>query len=67
MQLDSWTRFDAGLRYVTQVADRPVTLRARVENLADEDQWVAVGGFPGANYLTLGAPRTLRLSLSTDF
>ncbi len=67
VELDSWTRFDAGLRYVTQVADRPVTLRARVENLADEDQWVAVGGFPGANYLTLGAPRILRLSLSTDF
>ncbi|WP_296170062.1 TonB-dependent siderophore receptor [uncultured Brevundimonas sp.] len=67
VELDSWTRFDAGVRYVTQVADRPVTLRARVENLADEDQWVAVGGFPGANYLTLGAPRTLRLSLSTDF
>ena len=66
-QLDSWTRFDAGVRYVSQIADRPVTLRARVENLADEDQWVAVGGFPGANYLTLGAPRTLRLSLSTDF
>jgi len=67
VQLDSWTRFDAGVRYVTQIADRPITLRARVENLADEDQWVAVGGFPGANYLTLGAPRTLRLSLSTDF
>ena len=67
VQLDSWTRFDAGVRFVTEVADRPVTLRARVENLADEDQWVAVGGFPGANYLTLGAPRTLRLSLSTDF
>lgn len=67
VELDSWTRFDAGVRYVTQIADRPVTLRARVENLADEDQWVAVGGFPGANYLTLGAPRTLRLSLSTDF
>ena len=67
VELDSWTRFDAGLRYVTQVADRPITLRARIENLADEDQWVAVGGFPGANYLTLGAPRTLRLSLSTDF
>ena len=67
VELDSWTRFDAGVRYVTQVADRPVTLRARIENLADEDQWVAVGGFPGANYLTLGAPRTLRLSLSTDF
>jgi iron complex outermembrane recepter protein len=65
--LDSWTRLDAGVRYAADIAGRPVTLRARVENLADEDQWVAVGGYPGANYLTLGAPRTLRLSLSTDF
>lgn len=67
VDLDAWTRFDAGLRYSRDVGGRPVTLRARIENLADEDQWVAVGGFPGANYLTLGAPRTLRLSLSTDF
>lgn len=67
VELDGWTRFDAGLRYAAEVAGRPVTLRARVENLAGEDQWVAVGGYPGANYLTLGAPRTLRLSLSTDF
>lgn len=67
VELDSWTRFDAGLRYAADIAGRPVTLRARVENLADEDQWVAVGGYPGANYLTLGAPRTLRVSLSTDF
>jgi len=65
--LDSWTRFDAGVRYAADIGGRPVTLRARIENLADEDQWVAVGGYPGANYLTLGAPRTLRLSVSTDF
>jgi iron complex outermembrane receptor protein len=67
VELDSWTRFDAGLRYAADLAGRPVTLRARVENLADEDHWVAVGGYPGANYLTLGASRTLRVSLSTDF
>lgn len=67
VELSSWTRFDAGVRYAADIAGRPVTLRARIENLADEDQWVAVGGYPGANYLTLGAPRTLRLSLSTDF
>ncbi len=67
VELDSWTRFDAGVRYEADVAGRPITLRARVENLADEDQWVAVGGYPGANYLTPGAPRTLRLSVSTDF
>jgi iron complex outermembrane receptor protein len=65
--LESWTRFDAGVRYAFDVSGKPVTVRARVENIADKDQWVAVGGYPGANYLTLGAPRTLRVSISTDF
>ncbi|RYG18357.1 MAG: TonB-dependent receptor [Caulobacteraceae bacterium] len=67
VELESWTRFDAGVRYAFVAGDKPVTLRARVENVADEDQWVAVGGFPGSNYLTLGAPRTFRLSISTEF
>lgn len=67
VELDSWTRMDAGLRYDAEAAGRPITLRARIENLTDEDHWVAVGGYPDANYLTLGAPRTLRVSLSTDF
>lgn len=67
VQLASWTRFDAGVRYETEAMGRPLALRARVENLADEDHWVAVGGYPGSNYLTLGAPRTLRLSVSTEF
>ena len=65
--LDSWTRFDAGVRYAFEAGGKPLTLRGRVENLADEDQWVAVGGYPGANYLTLGAPRTFRLSISAEF
>ncbi|MBU1347972.1 MAG: TonB-dependent siderophore receptor [Alphaproteobacteria bacterium] len=67
VQLDSWTRFDAGVRYDFQAGGRPLTARARIENVADEDQWVAVGGFPGANYLTLGAPRTLSISVSAEF
>ncbi|NGM51462.1 TonB-dependent receptor [Caulobacter sp. 602-2] len=67
VELGSWTRFDIGARYAFEAGDRPVTLRARIENLADKNQWVAVGGYPGANYLTLGAPRTLRLSVTTDF
>ena len=67
VQLDSWTRLDAGVRYAFEASGRPLTVRARVENLADENQWVAVGGFPGANYLTLGAPRTLSLSISAEF
>ena len=67
VELDSWTRLDAGVRYGFEAGGRPLTLRARVENLADEDQWVAVGGYPGANYLTLGAPRSFSVSLSVDF
>ena len=67
VQLDSWTRFDAGVRYAFEAGGRPLVARARVENLADEDQWVAVGGYPGANYLSLGAPRTLSVSVSAEF
>ncbi|WGM30072.1 TonB-dependent siderophore receptor [Brevundimonas sp. NIBR11] len=67
VQLESWTRFDAGVRYAFTVGGRDLTARARVENIADENQWVAVGGYPGANYLTLGAPRTLSVSVSTAF
>lgn len=67
VELDAWTRFDAGVRYAFEAGDTPVALRVRVENLADEDQWVAVGGYPGANYLTLGAPRSFSVSLSADF
>ena len=67
VELDSWTRFDAGVRYAFEAGGKPLTVRARVENVADEDQWVAVGGYPGSNYLTLGAPRTYRLSISAEF
>lgn len=67
VDLSSFTRFDAGIRYAFEAGGKAMTIRARVENLADKDQWVAVGGYPGANYLTLGAPRTLRVSLTTDF
>ena len=67
LELEEWTRFDAGLRYAFVAGGKDLTVRARVENLADEDQWVAVGGYPGSNYLTLGAPRTFRLSVSAEF
>lgn len=67
LELEEWTRFDGGLRYAFVAGGKDLTVRARVENLADEDQWVAVGGYPGSNYLTLGAPRTFRLSVSAEF
>lgn len=66
VSLESFTRLDLGARYTFEAAGKAVTLRARVENLADSDDWVSVGGFPGANYLVLGAPRTVLVSASVD-
>lgn len=67
IQLDSWTRLDAGVRYETTLYDRGVTFRARMENLTDESYWASAGGFPGANYLVLSAPRSVFVSVSADF
>jgi len=44
-----------------------LTLRARVENVADADYWASAGGFPGSSYLTVGAPRTVMLSGTYEF
>lgn len=66
-EVDSWTRFDVGLRYATFWGDTPVTVRARVENVTDESYWASVGGFPGSNYLVQGAPRTFLTNVTVDF
>ena len=67
VELDSWTRLDLGVRYTLDAGERPVTLRARIENVTDEAYWASTGGFPGANYLILGNPRTVMVSASVDF
>jgi len=66
-EIGSWTRVDLGLRYATVWDGAPVTLRARVENVANESYWASVGGYPGANYLVQGAPRTFLTSVTVDF
>ncbi|MDQ8020522.1 MAG: TonB-dependent siderophore receptor [Moraxellaceae bacterium] len=62
LKFESWTRWDIGARYTTQVAGRPVVLRANIENLFDKEYWLTAG-----NYVTVGAPRTYVLSASVDF
>ncbi len=61
LRFNSWTRFDIGTRYVTEVMGKPVVLRAAVENLFDKSYWLTAG-----TYVTVGAPRTLMLSASFD-
>ncbi|CAB3846411.1 MULTISPECIES: TonB-dependent receptor [Achromobacter] len=67
LKVPGWTRFDAGLRYMMDVDGHVVTLRARVENIANRNYWASVGGYPGNGYLVLGGPRTFSLSASMDF
>jgi iron complex outermembrane recepter protein len=66
--LPDWTRFDIGLRYalddVAGPTGKPVTLRFNVENVLDANYWAGGGG---ATTLSLGAPRTFRLALTTEF
>ncbi len=67
LKVPSWTRLDLGVRYLAQIAERPVVLRARLDNVTDEDDWISVGGFPGANYMVLGNPLTFSVSASMEF
>lgn len=66
--LPSWNRLDVGVRYAMPVGQsRMLTLRARLDNVADKSYWASAGGFPGAGYLTVGQPRTLTMSATVDF
>ena len=66
-QLDAWTRLDIGARYTIPMETNNLVLRARIENLTGEDYWASAGGFPGANYLVLGAPQTISVSATVSF
>lgn len=61
--IPSWNRFDFGARYSASVLGHYTTFRASVLNVTNKAYWAsAIGG-----YLSQGAPRTLLLSLTTDF
>lgn len=66
-ELPSWNRLDASARYAFAVNGYNVTLRARVDNLANKNYWASAGGAQGAGYLVLGAPRTFALSVGVEF
>ena len=66
MELDAWTRFDLGARYVFVAGETPVTLRVGVDNVANERYWAsAFDSFAIA--LLQGQPRTVKASISADF
>ena len=67
LKVGAWNRLDLGVRYLTEVQGKLVTLRLRIDNVADKNYWASVGGYPGSGYLTVSAPRTVSLSASVDF
>lgn len=64
LRAPSWTRVDMGARYATSIASKKVVLRATVDNVFGRKYWA--GAFAD-NFLTVGAPRTYRVSASVDF
>jgi iron complex outermembrane receptor protein len=68
MSIPSWTRYDLGARYLTDIGGKLVTFRAQLNNVTDRDYWASVGGASVSNrYLVLGAPRTFVVSATVDF
>lgn len=59
--IPSWVRYDLGARYQTVINKTPVTFRANVENVFDKHYWSGVFSNT-AGYVTLGGPRTFKLS-----
>lgn len=69
LELDSWTRFDLGARYVALVGDTPLTLRFNVDNVANKRYWAsAYNAFSAfGSRLLQGGPRTFKASASIEF
>ncbi|MBS7779973.1 TonB-dependent siderophore receptor, partial [Acidovorax sp. CCYZU-2555] len=62
-QIPGWTRYDLGARYRFVSGNVPITIRASIENVAGRNYWQSAA----REGLTMGAPRTLLVSLSADF
>jgi iron complex outermembrane receptor protein len=62
-KISGWNRFDFGVQYKLQALEYPVVLRARVENAFDANYWAGVDG----GWVTMGLPRTVKLSATVDF
>jgi len=65
--LPDWTRFDIGARYAFEnpgAKGKLLVARFNIDNVLDTDYWA---GGSAVTTLSLGTPRTFRLSLTADF
>jgi iron complex outermembrane recepter protein len=67
-KIGAWQRYDLGARYAFRVDEKDVTLRASVENVLDERDWISAGASDDSEAgLTISAPRTFLLSATLGF
>ncbi|RVT94737.1 TonB-dependent receptor [Sphingomonas crocodyli] len=62
-QLDAWTRFDVGMRYVVVADSHPITLRLSAENVANKRYWASSFG----SNIVQGGPRTVKASATFEY
>jgi len=67
LQLPSWTRVDASLRYQTRLNGHPASWTLAVENLLDRKYFKESPYQYGHVYLFPGQARTVRLALQANF
>ncbi|CAI1992319.1 Ferrichrome receptor FcuA precursor [Serratia proteamaculans] len=66
LKLEPWTRIDLGLRYMMKFSNKKITWRAGVENVTNKSYW-ASAATDGNSRLSVGEPRTFKLSMAIDF
>ncbi len=64
LKLDDWTTVGLGARYLVNIGNQDLTLRARVDNVFDRDYWSSAND---SGQITLGAPRTVSINATIDF
>jgi iron complex outermembrane receptor protein len=67
IELPSWTRLDAGVRYATRLHGVATHWTLAIENLADRRYYKESPTQFGHVYLFTGTPRTVRLALQAEF
>jgi len=65
VEIPSWVRYDIGARYKTVINKTPVIYRLNVENLFNKHYWAGLASNEGI--VTLGSPRTVKLSATMQF
>ena len=59
----SYTLYDLGVAYRTDVYDHPTTIRINAQNIANKKYWASTGGL----LLSQGAPGVVKVSISSVF